>query len=286
VASLQGKPPRACHRSCRPDPPPALTARLHALSEHAIDSCAAWKTSTATSSLSKRVTLQRASRERPARYARTDAGVLRGVIRFDHDRAAPISGPRRRRASEGPTIHHVATAGRSRRLVEHVRDAALHARRNVAPGTRTSTRTHDAPPLMYSQQWSPTTLDTGTAPGVAHRKRLAGEGHGDGARPADLHRYDARVRGKNPSRALAAPRVWPIPSDGGRTAMTPPDRPLPRHRSLASPAQADVSTGASQPPSSAGRPSSRRRSSSPGQPRRLCALSDPAREDAPTQRLR
>ena len=65
-------------------------------------------------------------------------------------------------------------------LVEHPGDAAGHAGAEVVAGTPS---TSTAPPVMYSQPWSPTPSTTAIAPGVADGEALAGAS-GSKQRPA------------------------------------------------------------------------------------------------------
>ena len=101
-------------------------------------------------------------------------------------------------------------------LVEHVGDAAAHAGGEVAAGRAE----HDhAPPVMYSQPWSPTPSTTALAPELRTAKRSP-------ARP----RKNASPRGGAVEGDVADDDVvlgLEAAPSGGRTASMPPERPLP-----------------------------------------------------------
>ena len=82
-------------------------------------------------------------------------------------------------------------------------------------GPSTSTR----PPVMYSQPWSPTPSTTASAPELRTAKRSPASPRKN-ARPA-VAPYRATLP------AITFSSGSKVASAGGRTANTPPDRPLP-----------------------------------------------------------
>ncbi len=121
-------------------------------------------------------------------------------------------------SSSKPTMPVLQRSREVAVLVEHVGDAAAHAGGEVAPGRAE----HDhAPAGHVLAAVVADALDDRAGAGVAHREALAGEARG--RTPARRSRRRARCcrRSRSPRRRRLA-----MPARG-RTAITPPDRPLP-----------------------------------------------------------
>ncbi len=113
---------------------------------------------------------------------------------------------------------HVAALGELAVLVEHVGDAAAHARREVASGRAEH---DDAPAGHVLAAVVADALDDRPGAGVANREALAGEAAEEG--PPAVAPYSTVLPTITFCSAL---KCSPMPSRG-RIAKTPPERPLP-----------------------------------------------------------